>query len=208
MRSRGLHGHASWSPDGKRICGVANLPPGKSRSSKGIEYPLGVGKMMSVDIESEQWKSMSRFPDWSPVWATDSDGDWFQGGTTQVLHSANNYGTCPAYYSMLWRSGLDGKPSELVFGEFKKHIWGGCTSPDDKYAIFVIGSETRPLQGKMAIIRLADAPIARGRSSLFHEVLADHFPKLKKGPVLDLPRAPAGFDPHWTSADLSASKSE
>jgi hypothetical protein len=127
------------------------------------------------------------------------DGVWY---SPEVLHSANNYGICPAYYAMLWRSGLQGKPSELVFGEFKKHDWGGCTSPDDKYAIFVIGGEGWALQGKMAIIRLADAPIGRGSSSLFHEVLADHFPNLKKGPVLDLPQVPAGFDPHWTQAEF------
>jgi hypothetical protein len=104
---------------------------------------------------------------------------------------------------MLWRSGLEGTASKLVFGEFKKHVWSGCTSPDDKYAIFVIGGETIPLHGKMAIIRLADAPISRGRSPLFHEVLADHFPNVKRGPVLDLLHVPEGFEPHWTRAELN-----
>ena len=102
----------------------------------------------------------------------------------------------------LWRSGLDGRPSQLVYGEFKKHIWGGCSSPDGRYAIFVIGGEIWPLAGRMAIIRLADAPIARGRSPLFHEVLADHFPKLKRGPVLDLKGVPEGFEPDWTHAEI------
>jgi len=200
MPSAGIHTHAVWSPDGKRICGPANILPGRKRSGKGIEYPLGIGKMASLDIESGKRTAMASFPDLLPVWAIDTNGDWFQGGSPSVLHTANNYGICPAYFPMLWRSGLEGKPSQLVFGEFKKHIQGGCTSPDDKYAIFVIGGETWPLQGKMAIIRLADAPIARGRSALFHEVLADHFPDVKQGPVLDLPHVPEGFEPHWTSA--------
>ena len=198
LPSGGIHSQAIWSPDGKRKCGPTNIRPGKARYGKGIEYPLGRGKMASLDIETGKRTAMAYFPDWSPVWATDSDGDWFQGGSPQILHSANNYGTCPAYYAMLWRSGLQRKPSELVFGEFKKHIWGGCTSPDDRYAIFVIGGETWPLQGTMAVIRLADAPIARGRSPLFHEVLADYFPNLKQGPVLDLPHVPEGFEPYWT----------
>jgi hypothetical protein len=202
--SAGIHSQAIWSPDGQRICGPADIPPGKSRFGKGIEYPLGVGKMASLDIASGQRTALGLFPDWTSVWSTDSDGDWFQGGSPWVLHSANNYGLCPAYYPMLWRSGLQGEPSQLVFAEFKKNIWGGCTSPDDKYAIFVISGETWPLQGKMAIVRLADTPIARGPSSLFHEVLADHFPDLKRGPVLDLPHVPEGFDPHWTMTDFGA----
>ena len=202
MPTGGIHSHAVWSPDGKRICGSANLPPGQGPAGKGLEYPLGVGKVASLDIESGQRTAMSLLPDWSPVWATDGNADWFQGGTPAVLHSANNYGICPAYYSMLWRSGLQGKPSQLIFGEFKKHVWSGCTSPDDRFAIFVIGGETFPLHGKMAIIRLADAPISRGRSTLFHEVLADHFPKLKRGPVLDLHQVREGFEPHWTRAEL------
>ncbi len=202
LGSGGIHSHAVWSPDGKRICGAANILPGKTRLGKGIEYPLGVGKMVSLDIETGKRTAMARFPDWTSVWATDSNGDWFQGGTPRILHSANNYGICPAYYAILWRSGLEGKPSELVFAEDKKHIWSGCTSPDDKYAIFVIGGETWPLQGKMTIIRLADAPIARGRSPLFHEVLTDHFPNLKKGPVMDLHNVPEGFEPHWTQAEI------
>lgn len=207
LPSGGIHSQAIWSPDGKRICGPADILPGKGRSGKGIEYPLGIGRMASVEIESGRRTAMARFPDWLPVWGTDSDGDWFQDGSPEILHTANNYGICPAYYPMLWRSGLDGQPSKLVFGEFKKHIWGGCASPNDHYAIFVIGGESWPLQGKMAIIRLADAPIARGRSKLFHEVLADHFPDLKKGPVLDLLHVPEGFDPHWTLAEIGSAPS-
>ncbi len=202
LRARSIHSQAIWSPDGRRILGQSNVPPGKERQPKGVEYPLGRGKMVSVDVQSGKVLYLSHFPDWYPAWATDADGDWFQGGSPQVLHSANNYGICPAYYPMLWRSGLDEKASQLVFGEFKKHVWGGCSSPNDQYAVFVIASDPWPLLGKMAIIRLADAPLARGESKLFHEVLADHFPKLKQGPILDLSQAPAGFDPHWTQADF------
>lgn len=202
LPSGGIQRQAIWSPDGKRICGPANVLPGKSRLSKGLEYPLGRGKMVSIDLDSGKRISMALLPDWSPVWATDSDGDWFQGGSPEILHSANNYGICPAYYSMLWRSGLRGKPSQLVFAEYQKHVWGGCTSPDDKHAIFVIEGETWSLQGKMAIIRLADAPIARGRSPLFHGVLADLFPNLRQGPILDLAHVREGFDPHWTRAEI------
>lgn len=194
--------NAVWSPDGKRILGEANVPPGKSRHGKGIEYPLGIGRTVSVDIETGRRTAMARFPDWTSVWATDSTADWIRGNSPEVLHSANNYGICPAYFSMLWRSGLDGEPSQLVYGEFKKHVWGGCSSPGGRYAIFVIGGETWPLAGRMAIIRLADAPIARGRSPLFHEVLADHFPNLKRGPVLDLKGVPEGFEPDWTDAEI------
>lgn len=200
----GIHSQAVWSPDGKRIVGTADSPPGEKRNGKGIEYPVGLGKIVSLEIEKSGKRTpMARLPDWSPVWATDSDADWFQGGTPEVLHSANNYGICPAYYAMLWRSGLDEKPSELVFAEYMKHVWGGCTSPDDKYAIFVVGGDAWPLQGKMSIIRLADAPIARGRSTLFHEVLTDLFPDVKEGPILDLNHIRDGFDPHWTQAEIN-----
>lgn len=164
--------------------------------------------MVSVDIAAGTRTSLSLFPDLTSVWATDGVGDWFQVGTPGILHSANNYGICPAYYSMLWCSGFADKPSELVFGEFKKHVWSGCTSPDDKYAVFVIGGNDWPLQGKLAIIRLADTPLARGDSQLFHEVLADHFPKLKRGPVLDLANAPEGFEPHWTAAEIFLNRNE
>lgn len=201
MPAAGILSHAVWSPDGTRICGPANISPG--RYSKGMEFPLGQGKLVSVSLESGKRTTMARFPDWYPVWVTDSDGDWFQGGTPSILHSANNYGICPAYYSMLWKSGLNGEPSQLVFGQYMKHVWGGCTSPDDRYAMFVISGDKWALEGKMAIIRLADAPIARGRSQLFHDVLADHFPDVKRGPVFDLSQVSAGFDPHWTAADLS-----
>ena len=104
---------------------------------------------------------------------------------------------------MLWKSGLDGKPSQLVYGEYMKHVWGGCTSPNGRYAIFVVSGDKWALAGKMAIIRLGSSPVARGQSQLFHEVLRDHFPNVKRGPVFDLANAPEGFDPQWTSADLS-----
>jgi hypothetical protein len=89
LPSAGIHSQAVWSLDGKRICGSANLPPGKGRSGKEFEYPFGVGKIASVDIESGRRTAMTLFPDWYPVWATDGTGDWFQGGSPSVLHSAN-----------------------------------------------------------------------------------------------------------------------
>ena len=205
LPSGGIHSNVVWSPDGRYLCGTADIRPGKERYGKGIEYPLGIGNTVSLDTETGRRNSVARFPDWYPSWATDSDCDWFQGGSSQVLHSANNYGICPAYHTMLWRSGLEQTSSKMVFAEYGKNVWGGCTSPDDQYAIFVIAGNSWPLQGKMAIIRLSDAPIARGSSTLFHEVLADLFPTVKRGPVLDLLDAPEGFDPQWTSADFTES---
>ena len=210
LPSAGIDGFARWSSDGRYLLGHANVRPGKSRFAKGIEYPIGTGKMVSLDLRTGKRMSLSSFPDWFPVWATDSDGDWFQGSSPDILHSANNYGICPAYYSMLFRSSLKqpNEPSRLVYGEYMRNVWGGCTSPDDKYAVFVIGGDSWALQGKLAIIRLADAPIARGSSPLFHEVLRDHYHDVKEGPVFDLKLVPEAFDPHWTAADLSQANVE
>ena len=46
-------------------------------------------------------------------------------------------------------------------------------------------------------------PNRERRLTAFHEVLADYFPNIKQSLVLDLPSVPAGFDPHWTHAELT-----
>jgi hypothetical protein len=97
----------------------------------------------------------------------------------------------------------DGSSKEMIYGEIGRHVYGGCISPDGKYALFTRSKEdlgeVDHSETTMALLRLQDAPIVGGKS----DVLRRKYPGAKDGPVLDLS---AGWEPHWTASDVGRRK--
>ena len=61
----------------------------------------------------------------------------------------------------------DGSNRKLVMGEDGKHIYGGAISPDGKYVLFTPSMTDGGIEtGLISIMRLADAPIIRGESTI------------------------------------------
>ena len=100
---------------------------------------------------------------------------------------------------MLMQATADGKSRTLVCGERGRHLYYGCTSPDDKYVIFSRPEADGGTDAKMAIVRLADTPIIVPDD---YAALRSLYPNAKSGPVLHLQEA--GFEPHWTYAEIGA----
>ena len=91
----------------------------------------------------------------------------------------------------------DGKERSLIYGEKGRHIYYGCTSPDDRYAIFSFPESDGGTDAHMAIVRLADAPIIVPED---YKELRELYPAAKSGPVLRLDLA--GFEPQWTFLEV------
>jgi Tol biopolymer transport system component len=106
----------------------------------------------------------------------------------------------PGYgWTQLWRTDLDGKMPQLVYGEDGRHVYGGQVSPDGKYVLFTGNMQEDGDPGNagapMGLMRLSDGPIIEGAS----EALRTVHPQTQDGPVLVLP---AGWEPHWTASEL------
>jgi hypothetical protein len=106
---------------------------------------------------------------------------------------ANGYG-----FTMLMQATADGKSRKLIYGEEGKHIYYGCTSPDDQYVVFCRPETDGGIDGPMALVRLADTPMVVPAG---YQDLLELYPDAKQGPVLQLPHA--GFEPHWTYAEIT-----
>jgi hypothetical protein len=106
-------------------------------------------------------------------------------------------------WTQLWIADGDGQNRKLLFGSDGSHIYGGATSPDDKYVLFTTssgdGGGSEKGGAAIHVIRIADTPMITGESKKLREL----HPNTKGGPVLDLP---VGWEPHWTYADIKASK--
>jgi hypothetical protein len=100
---------------------------------------------------------------------------------------------------MLMQATADGKSRTLVCGERGRHLYFGCTSPDDKYVIYARPEADGCIEAPMAIVRLSDTPIIVPDD---YAELRSLYPSAKSGPVLRLPQA--GFEPHWTYAEIGA----
>jgi hypothetical protein len=119
--------------------------------------------------------------------------------TSRLGQDADRYG-----FTILMQATADGKSRTLVYGRLWKHVYFGCISPDDRYAIFADDPNDGLTIGEMHLVRLADTPIVAPRPP-FPE-LKERYPDAKEGPVLDL-RLPngtplRGFEPHWTYAEI------
>jgi Tol biopolymer transport system component len=180
MPRQGVFQQLLWSPDGKRLCGVANV--------NGADWNI-----VGIELATEKVTLLSRQLNCTPDFFRDS---------AQVLNShrepglANDYG-----WTMIMRASVDGKSRALVYGERDRHVYWSCTSPDDKYVIFSTFPDDNGVDGEMAIVRLADTPMAVSLTVPYNELQA-LYPEATSGPVLRLNTIPAGFEPHWTSAKV------
>ena len=179
MPRKGIFQQLYWSPDGKRLCGTANV--------NGADWNI-----VSVDLAGGEATLLSR--------QLNCTSDWFQGDPTRVIYShrdpaleqGDSYG-----WTSLWQASADGKTRTLLYGEHQ-HIYFGCTSPDDQYVLLTRAPGDGGINRQMAIIRLADTPIIVPP----FEALKEQFPGAKEGPVFHWKDLPLVFEPHWTYAKI------
>lgn len=174
---QGIFQQMFWSPDGKRLVGTANF--------SGQDWNI-----LSIELETGKATLLSRALNCTP--------DWFQADPHRVLYSNRT----PALgnqngWTLLMQATADGKSRTLIYGERDRHIYYGCTSPDDQYVIFSVPTTDGGVDAEMAIVRLADTPMIVPRN---YTALKTLYPGAKNGPVLRL--SEAGFEPHWTYAEL------
>ncbi|MBN1421066.1 MAG: PD40 domain-containing protein [Planctomycetes bacterium] len=177
---KGFFQQMTWSPDGQWLCGVAN--------SFGAAWSIA-----RMNVSTGEASAVSRINCCTP--------DWFPDGE-RIIFSSRPPGqkTNDGYgWTQLWMADAEGTSRQLVYGEDGRHVYGGCVSPDGKYVIFTGNQHEDGDPGRsgapMAILRLADAPMIRGRSE---ELRALH-PEAKSGTVLELP---SGWEPCWTAAEI------
>jgi hypothetical protein len=191
MPRRGIFQQLYWSPDGKRLAGTAY--------SRGRNWNI-----LGLDVATGKATLLSRAQNCTP--------DWFQNDPTRVIYSCrkenmttrlsarvNRYG-----FTVLMQGTADGTARKLIYGRLFKHVYFGCTSPDDKYVVFCDGPGDGFMVGEMRLIRLADTPIIPPEPA-FPELKELH-PTARGGPVLDLKRpdgtALRSFEPHWTYREV------
>ncbi len=177
LPSRGIFQQMFWSPDGTRVCGTANL--------NGQNW-----NVVSLDLATGAETLLSRALNCTP--------DWFQGDANRVVYCNRTPGLATEYgWTMLMQATADGRSRSLICGERGRHLYYGCTSPDDKYVIFAEPESDGGTDANMAIVRLADAPIIVPEDYVQLRAL---YPGARSGPILRLPMA--GFEPHWTYAEI------
>ena len=175
LSRRGFFQQMIWSPDGKWLVGVSN----------GFDTEWSVARMR---ISDGAVNPISRGNSCTP--------DWF-GDSARVIHSHR-----PGQWTQLWMADADGKRPGLIYAEEGRHVYGGCVSPDGQYVLLTGNNQEDGDPGNsgapMGLMRLGDAPIIGGPSP----ALPKQYPNANRGPVLPLP---AGWEPHWTSADVARS---
>jgi len=177
MSRHGIFQQMFWSPDGKRLCGTANL--------NGQDW-----NVLSLELETGKTTQISRNLCCTP--------DWYQHDPTSVIYSCRVPGVGTDYgWTMLMQGTTDGKSRTLIYGQQGRHLYYGCTSPDDAYVVFSIPESDGGTDAEMVVMRLADAPIIVPAT---YEQLKTLYPGSKTGPVLYL--GEAGFEPHWTYAKI------
>jgi Tol biopolymer transport system component len=177
LPSRGIFQQMFWSPDGKRLCGTANL--------NGQDWNI-----VSIDLATGAETLLTRTLNCTP--------DWFQGDTNRVIYSNRTPGLGSDYgWTMLMQATADGQSRTLICGERGRHLSSGCPSPDDKSVIFADPASDGGTDANMAIVRLLDTPIVVPDD---YAQLRALYPGAKSGPILRLQQA--GFEPHWTSAEI------
>jgi Tol biopolymer transport system component len=182
VRRQGFFQQPTWSPDGESVLGVSN----------GFGTGWSVAKL---DLATEQVVALNREDCCTPDWSADGRSVIF---SWRVPGQKANGGQG---WTQLWTGDARGAKRALLVAEDGRHLYGGCFSPDGRYALFTGNAaedgDPKHAGAPMQILRLADAPIVRGACP---ETRALHA-TANAGPVLDLP---SGWEPCWTSKDLSA----
>ncbi len=181
LERKGFFQQLSWSPDGAWLSGVSN--------SFGAAWSVG-----RMNVKTGETNAVSTTDNCTPDWFPDSKRMIFANRhASDVAHAKTGW-------TQLWMAEADGKNPQLVYAEDGRHIYGGHVSPDGKYALFTGNpkedGDPENHGAPMALMRLADAPIIGGDSAVLRKL----HPEAKSGPVLILPD---GFEPCWTSHDLS-----
>jgi hypothetical protein len=174
---QGIFQQMYWSPDGRRVCGTANVI-GQDWNVVALELATGRVTLLSRVVNCT--------------------ADWFQGDANRVIYSHRTPGLADAYgWTMLMQATADGASRSLIYAERGRHVYYGCTSPDDRYVIFSVPETDGGTDAPMAIVRLADTPIVVPED--YWQVRA-LYPTARSGPVLRL--AQPGFEPDWSSIEL------
>jgi Tol biopolymer transport system component len=177
--NQGIFRQVQWSSDGERFCGTANVAGGA--------WNIG-----AIEIKAGKFTQVSRGVSCTP--------DWFQSDPMRILYSNGDGRDNDQGWTTLMQGRADGKSRSLIYAERKQHIYFGCTSPDDQYVVFSRRSHNDgPIEGPMAIVRLADTPIIGPEA---YPLADTKFPNARRGPVCLLDKLPKGFEPHWTYADV------
>lgn len=173
---KGIFQQLFWSPDGKQLCGTANIA--------GQDWNI-----LTLDVATGKTTLLTRALNCTPA--------WFQTDPNCVIYSNRTPGLGNEYgWTMLMQATADGKSRTLIYGERDRHIYYGRTSPDDKYVIFARPPANGRMEDEMVIVRLADTPIIPGD----YQALKALYPNAKDGPIL--PLGETGFAPHWTFVDV------
>jgi Tol biopolymer transport system component len=177
---KGFFQQMTWSPDGKSLAGVAN--------AFGTSWSVG-----RVVVATGEAIAVSRVDCCTPDWFPDSRHLIF---SNRPRGQRANHG---AGWTQLWMADLEGKSRRLVYAEDGRHVYGGCISPDGRFALFTGNMEEDGDPGHagapMGLMRLSDAPIIVGESKELRKL----YPDAKRGPVLDLP---PGWEPCWSLAEI------
>ena len=179
---KGFFQQLAWSPDGQHLLGVSN----------GLGESWTVARMA---LDSGKVEALSMVDSCTPDWFPDSRQVIFSNRPPQQ-RPPGAYG-----WTQLWRVDVDTRPTQLVYAEDGRHVYGGVISPDGKYVVLTgnaqeDGDPSR--QGaEMHLLRLRDTPMIHNPSP----ELRARFPDARTGPRLALPR---GFEPCWTARDILA----
>jgi hypothetical protein len=174
---QGIFQQMFWSPDGRSLCGTANLG--------GQDWNI-----VSIDLTSGNSTLLTRNLCCTP--------DWFQRDSSRVIYSSRIPGLATDYgWTFLMQATADGKERTLIYGERGRHIYYGCASPDDQYIVFAAPESDGGTDATLAIVRMKDTPIIVPDD---YKELKALYPQAGSGPVLRLPLA--GFEPHWTYQDI------
>lgn len=180
LHRKGFFQQLTWSPDGQWLVGVAN------------SYDTG-WSIARMNVATGAVEPVNRVDCCTPDWFPDSRRIIFSWRPPKQK-SNRGYG-----WTQLWMIEAEEKAPRLVYGEEGRHVYGGCVSPDGKYALFSGNLQEDGDPGNagapMGLMRLSDAPMIGRESS---ELRALH-PGAGSGPVLSLP---TGWEPCWTFSEI------
>jgi Tol biopolymer transport system component len=167
----------AWSPDGRSFAGTAN----------GLGPYWNIGRL---DAESGRIQAVSETERYNctPDWMPDSRGILYSRGITPEAGG----------WAELWVAAGDGSRRRRLYAEEKRHIYGGCASPDGMYLLFTRSEvdlgRVDNSRTSLALIRMADTPMVVGGGQA-----RETHPSARDGPILDLSW---GWEPHWTYASI------